>query len=109
MAPQRARLEKRVLSKQSVKKRKKAAASPDSPSKDRAGMRAAFGVLGLAASALGLLALVSFDPGGGPHNEAGPVGHLRARARIQGFDKSAQPDPLPDGCIACRLSTAGDV
>ncbi len=103
MAPQRARLEKRVLSKQSVKKRKKAAASPDSPSKDRAGMRAAFGVLVLAASALGLLALVTFDPRGSPHNAAGPMGHLLASALLQGFGICAYVAPATGVYLALLL------
>src|SRR5712692_9502432 len=105
MVPQRARFEKRVLSKQSVKKRKKAAASQDSPTKDRAGLRAAFGVLVLAASALGLLALVTFDPRdrGSLHNAAGPMGHLLASALLQGFGICAYVAPATGVYLALLL------
>ncbi len=83
MAPKRARADKSVLSRQDIVNRRKAL-SERKLQTSGAGRRALGGVFMLAASALALVALTTFDPhdrvGPGFRNAVGPVGHGMAEA-----------------------------
>ncbi|MGQ0503836.1 MAG: DNA translocase FtsK 4TM domain-containing protein [Myxococcaceae bacterium] len=83
MPPKRARADKSVLSRQAIASRRRQL-SDKKLHTSGAGRRAVFGVLLLAGSLLGLVALATFNVkdrvGPGFRNAAGPVGHSMAEA-----------------------------
>ena len=97
MAPQRARVEKRVLSKQSVAKRRKG--SPQEKPAPVAGHgRPIWAVLLLAFSLLTLVALITYDDkvraASGIRNAAGPAGKFLATALMHAFGVCSYAAPL---------------
>src|SRR5215813_1031822 len=97
MAPQRARVEKRVLSKQSVAKRRKGSPQ-EKPTSATGHGRPIWAVLLLAFSVLTLVALLTYDDraraASGIRNAAGPAGKFLATALMHAFGVCSYAAPL---------------
>src|SRR5215467_6844358 len=109
MAPQRARVEKRVLFKQSVAKRRKIPPQ-DKPIPAHHSRRPIWGVLVLAFSLLTLVALATYEtsshPGPGVHNAAGPAGRFVATQLLYWFGMCSYAAPFA-GIYAAVVLFAG--
>src|SRR5258708_40348423 len=97
MAPQRARVEKRVLSKQSVAKRRKGPPQEKPAAAHNPG-RPIWAVLLLAFSLLALVALATYEehshPGPELLNAAGPAGRLVASLLLHRFEVCSYAAPV---------------
>src|SRR5258707_3008750 len=108
MAPQRARVEKRVLSKQSVAKRRKGPPQEKPAAAHNPG-RPIWAVLLLAFSLLALVALATYEehshPGPGLRNAAGPAGRLVATLLLHWFGMCSYAAPVAGTYAAVVLFT----
>src|SRR5258707_6665404 len=108
MAPQRARVEKRVLSKQSVAKRRKGPPQEKPAAAHNPG-RPIWAVLLLAFSLLTLVALATYEehshPGPGLRNAAGPAGRLVATLLLHWFGMCSYAAPVAGTYAAVVLFT----